>query len=429
MRTEFIGRCVVAYLLAMMMCSAAAVSGSAAEPDENAAPVAPEVKIVEGGESELPASECRKMVVGPGVNQPDPFPGYKGFVGWECPVRLRDGTMYVSFNAGYWHGSRPTPLKQSDIDRLKDDYGFDVDFEAPTGGRAMITQSTSDGASWSKPETLLDTPYDDRHPAITELSDGTLVCSLFTAASERVDSEEVDPSKGPRTAVVRSFDSGQTWETKPHRLPPVFLQEATDGPPVELPDKSVLLTSYGKDKEFNRWVIGVFRSTDRGATWELLSKVVADHDQYEASMVRLKDGRLVMITRPEGVITWSDDDGHTWTPPVSFGFRMFAPTLQVLPDGTLLCHYGCYKAGGLRAIFSSDGGKTWIAPAKDHGFLVDRTYGYSRSCLMPDGSVFIAYIGTGGHRPQDARNNMIWSIKLRVRSDHSGIELVPVAPK
>ena len=72
-------------------------------------------------------------------------------------------------------------------------------------------------------------------------------------------------------------------------------------------------------------------------------------------MVRLKDGRLVMITRPEGAISWSEDNGHTWTPPVTFGFRMFAPTLQVLSDGTLLCHYGCYNAGGLRAIFSSDG--------------------------------------------------------------------------
>ncbi len=48
---------------------------------------------------------------------------------------------------------------------------------------------------------------------------------------------------------------------------------------------------------------------------------------------------------------------------------------------------------------------------------------------MPDGSLYLAYIGTGGHRPEDARNNMIWSIKLRVRSDHSGIELLPVAGK
>lgn len=173
----------------------------------------------------------------------------------------------------------------------------------------------------------------------------------------------------------------------------------------------------------------MFRSEDRGATWDLISKVVTDHNQYEASMVRLGDGRLVMITRPEGAIVWSSDDGRTWTPPVTFGFRMFAPTLLVLHDGTLLCHFGSYAKGhgGLRAIFSTDGGRTWVAPAKDHGFLIDHTYGYSRSCPMPDGCAYLAYIGTGGHRPQDAKNNMIWSVKLRVRHDHSGIELVPIA--
>ena len=411
----------------VLCCMHGWVGALAAESGGGPTPEHPKVKVVEAGESDLPASKCRKMIVGPGVNQPDPFPGYRGFVGWECPVRLRDGTMYVTFNAGYWHSSRPTPLKQGYIDELKKQFGFTIDFEAPTGGRAMISRSTDNGVTWSKPETLLDTPYDDRHPAVTELSDGTLVCSLFTAGSEPTDCLEVDPSKGPRSAVTRSFDGGRTWETDPHRMPPVFLQEAADGPPLEMPDKSVLLTGYGKDKQSGRWVIGVFRSADRGASWRLLSKVVTDHDQFEASMVRLKDGRLVMITRPEGAISWSKDHGRTWTPPVTFGFRMFAPTLQVLPDGTLLCHYGCYKAGGLRAIFSSDGGKTWVAPDGKHGFLVDHTYGYSRSCLMPDGTAYLAYIGTGGHRSQDAKSNMIWSIKLRVRADHSGIDLLPVA--
>ncbi len=418
----FIDICVIAMLLFVGLMAGVTF----AEQDASLASASPQVIVVEGGESRLPSAKCRKMIVGPKVNQPDSFPGYQGFVGWESPTRLRDGTMYVSFNAGYWHASRPTPLKQSYIDKWKKEFGFTFDIEAPTGGRAMITKSTDNGVTWSKPKTLLDTPYDDRHPAITELSDGTLVCSLFTAASEKEDCEELDPSKGPRVAVVRSFDGGRNWEARPHRLPPVFLQEATDGPPLEMPDKSILLTAYGKDKALGRWVIGVFRSTDRGATWHLLSKVVADHGQTEESMVRLNDGRLVMITRPEGAISWSKDDGHTWTTPVTFGFRMFAPTLQMLYDGTLLCHYGCYNAGGLRAVFSRDGGHTWVAPASNHGFLIDDTYGYSRSCLMPDGTVYIAYIGTGGHRPQDARNNMIWSIKLRVRADHSGIELVPV---
>ena len=72
-------------------------------------PERPTVKVVEGGESHLPSAKCRKVIVGPELNQPDPFPGYTGFVGFETPVRLRNGTMYCTFNAGYWHASPPTP--------------------------------------------------------------------------------------------------------------------------------------------------------------------------------------------------------------------------------------------------------------------------------------------------------------------------------
>ena len=193
-----------------------------------------------------------------------------------------------------------------------------------------------------------------------------------------------------------------------------------------MPDGSVLLACYGSPEKLGHEVIAVFRSTDRGASWTLLSTVETDHEQSEPSLVRLPDGRLVMISRPEAAITWSSDNGRTWTPPVKLGLRIYAPTLLVMPDGTLLCHFGDYIGGNLRAIFSTDGGKTWIAPGKDHGFLIDHTYGYSRSCLMPDGCAYLAYIGTGGHRPKDASGNSIWSIKLRVRPDHSGIELVPV---
>ena len=391
-------------------------------------PQSPTFNVVSGGESHLPAAKCRKMIVGPGVNQPDPFPGYAGFVGWECPTRLRDGTMLVAFNAGYWHASLPTPFDPGwkSAARWRELGMPDVD--APTGGRAMIARSTDGGATWSKPATLVDSPGDDRHPAIAELSDGTLVCSLFTYPNQSTPNAENDPKKTPLMGVVRSFDGGKTWEKEVRRMPLGFTMSATDGPPLQMPDGSLLLAGEAKEPS-GLMVSAVYRSTDRGASWRLLSKVATDKDQNEPSLVRLKDGTLVMISRPEGTITWSSDDGKTWTEPVTFGVRMYAPTLLVLADGTLLLHYGSYGHGGLRALFSTDGGHTWIAPAENKGFLIDRTYGYSRSCLMPDGSAYIAYIGTGGHRTNQAASNMIWSIRLKVREDHSGIDLLPVDAK
>lgn len=78
----------------------------------------------------------------PGINQPEPFPGYAGFVGWESPVQLRDSSWLVGFNAGYWHASLPTPLRQPAGEReewLR--LGMPL-VDAPTGGRCMLIRST-----------------------------------------------------------------------------------------------------------------------------------------------------------------------------------------------------------------------------------------------------------------------------------------------
>ncbi len=421
-------KAVAAAVFLSLLSSMGCVPLAHAQMDRAEEPSSPQIKVVEGGESHLAAGKCRKMIVGPGVNQPDPFPGYKGFVGWECPSRLRNGTMLVAFNAGYWHASLPTPFNPNWENGPKWRAIGMPDVDAPTGGRAMIVKSTDNGVTWSKPETLVDSPCDDRHAAISELNDGTLLCSLFTYPNGCEYTEENDPSKTPLMGLVRSLDGGKTWEQEIRRMPLGFTMSATDGPPLEMPDESILLAGEAREKS-GQMVIAVFRSTDRGASWKFLSKVTTDYKQHEPSLVRLKDGRLVMISRPEGTIVWSSDNGKTWTEPVTFGFRMFAPTLLVMADGTLLCHYGSYNHGGLRAIFSSDGGHSWVAAGKNRGFLVDRTYGYSRSCLMPDGSAYLAYIGTGGHRQTDSASNMIWSMRLRVRDDHSGIELLPVGEK
>lgn len=84
--------------------------------------------------------------------------------------------------------------------------------------------------------------------------------------------------------------------------------------------------------------------------------------------------------------------------------RLFAPSLYTLLDGTLVSVHGSYTRGGLRIIFSTDGGQTWIAPAKDHGFLVDNCYGYGKAFELPSGTLLVADQGTGGHTTTDAKN-------------------------
>ena len=389
----------------------------------------PQVKVVENGESKTKPEDCRGIIVGPSVNQPDPFPGYGGFVGWESPIRLKNGDWLVGFNAGYWHASPPTPLHYST--KTLEEYhkmGLPAGIVAPTGGRAMFTRSTDQGKTWSKPQTLVDTPVDDRHPAFVQLRDGTVVCCFFTYPGEPTDGDLVkDPAMAARVWFIRSFDGGKTWEKKPRQLRSQFLYDETDGPFLHLRDDSIVLAVNGRSTNGPPDQVGFFRSTNHGRSWKSLSTVKAEHDLVEATVTELRDGRWVMMTRPEGDIAWSSDKGKSWTKPVTFGMRMYAPSLYVLRDGTLACLHGSYAPGhsGLRVIFSTDGGATWIAPAKDHGFLVDNSYGYGKAMELADGSLFITYLATGGHRTTDAQQNSIRCIRLRVRADHSGIDLLP----
>jgi photosystem II stability/assembly factor-like uncharacterized protein len=410
-----------AFVLATIATGLILISALAAEPQR------PVVRIVQNGESSAKADDCRGIIVGPAINQPDPFPGYRGFVGWESPIRLSTGEWLVGFNAGYWHASAPTPLNYSP--KTLAEYvkmGLPADIVAPTGGRAMLVRSTDQGRTWSKPETLIDTPSDDRHPAFVELADGTILCSFFTYDGEP---KNGDPSNEPAARVwfLRSFDQGRTWEKQPRRLQTPFLYDETDGPLLRLKDGPVIVAINGRAKSGPPDQAGFFRTTDRGETWKLLSTVQAKHDLVEVTVAELHDRKLVMMARPEGDIAWSSDHGATWTPPQTFGMRMFAPSLYVLRDHTLVCLHGSYAPGhaGLRVIFSTDGGVTWIAPAQDHGFLVDNSYGYGKAMELDDGSLYVVYLATGGHTAQDAQNNGIRAIRLRVRADHSGIDLLP----
>lgn len=399
--------------------------------DEFAAP-RPVVKIVQGGESETIPENCRITIVGPQINQPDPYPGYGGFVGWVSPIRLHNGEWIVGFSAGYWHASAPTPLRFSSATIAEyQKMGLPKEIVAPRGGVAMIMRSTDQGKTWSKPVTLLDTPDDDRHPAFVELPEpaGTVICSVFTYPGAEPSDYVKNPKVAHRTGIIRSFDYGKTWDKEIIRLPSPFLSDETNGPMVLLPDGSILLTVSGTPKEGGPAQAAIFTSPDRGTSWKLLSTLHADHNLDEANATALPDGRLVLMARPEGDISWSSDKGKTWTRPVTFGMRLFAPSLYALKNGTLACLHGSYARGGLRLIFSTDGGQTWIAPAKDYGFLVDNCYGYGKATELPDGTLLIADQDTGGHTTADAKNMSLRLLRVRIRDNHSGIDLLHVSDR
>ena len=356
------------------------------------------------------------MIAGPGLRQPQPYPGYAGFLGWVSVARTRSGALLATFSSGYWHASPPTPVKgigPEDI-QLWRKMGM-PEVEAPRGGRAEIMRSEDGGKTWSDPVPMIDTEWDDRSPAVAQLRDGTLVASFFTYPE-------------PGVGIVRSFDDGKTWERTPRMIRASFASLATDGPALVMADGSLLLACYGKQKEADAFEsVGIFRSSDRGANWSHLGSIRAPHEMSEAGLARAKDGSLVVIARPEAALSRSTDGGRTWSTPVNLAARMFDPWLITLRDGTLVCVHGSYTKGhgGLRALTSRDGGKSWMGAGADFGFTIDPTvYGYSRGIELPDGSLYLVYQGTGGHRTADARSMALYGMRLRVRADGRGVEPV-----
>ena len=377
----------------------------------------PTITPVPQPESLTLSQKYRRMLVGPGYKQPKPYPGYAGFVGWTSIVRTRSGALLLTFSSGYWHASPPVPstdIKPEDLASWRK-MGM-PSLDAPRGGRIEIMRSDNGGKTWSDPAPMIDTPWDDRSPALAQLPDGTLVASFFTYPL-------------PAVAIIRSRDDGRTWEQTPKLLRAPFFSLATDGPPLVLPDGSLLLAAYGSEKEHDPFEsLAIFASRDRGDSWQHLSTIRAPHELTEPGLARLPDGTLVVIARPEGAISWSTDGGHTWTAPQNLPARMFDPWLLTLRDGTLLCLHGSYqrKHHGLRAIVSKDGGHTWTGAGPDYGFPVDPSvYGYSRGTQLPDGSVYVVFQGTGGHKSEDARSMALYGMRLRVTADGRAVKLLP----
>ena len=361
----------------------------------------------------------RRMLVGPWCNQPEEYEGYNGFVGWMGLTILRSGRWLLPFSSGYWHASFPLTeelLKNPKNMKFYQDmkkHGCPYIF-APRGGRAHLMASDDEGFSWTPPKTLIDTACDDRHPSILELDDGTLVGCFF---------EYKMPSLC-KARYMLSHDGGQTW-TEPKAAP--GLGGFSANPMIQLEDGTIIWViegNYEPDVEYS--VIGVFRSKNKGESFEIASVVNPGHEMHEPSIVELPDKRLMLIGRRKDDICWSTDGGRSWTAPVSFGVELYDPHLLLLPNGIVACFHGSYEGGGLRVILSKDFGKTWHGPKDKIGYSVDpNVYGYCAPALLKDGTVYIAYIHTGGHTPADARTEAIWSLRVKVNDNADGIEILP----
>ncbi|MFF5257809.1 sialidase family protein [Actinomadura viridis] len=231
-------------------------------------------------------------------------------------------------------------------------------------GRLLMLRSRDGGLTWSSPQVVLDTPYDDRDPMVTQLSSGRLLLSWF-----QID-YSVRPAEPMGTFVARSDDGGATWSA-PVLVETVMSGEsdivdtyelgwaASHGQIKELPSGELIIPLYGTVPD-DRWQRAtVVRSLDGGRSW--------------------RAGTESMIASAQGT-------------------HYQEPVLTVLPDGAVhaLLRIGT-GASTMGAVYSQeswsrDGGRTWSAPAR-----IDLVTSSAHTEVLRNGDVFLAYGDLSGH--------------------------------
>ncbi|MDP6555423.1 MAG: sialidase family protein [Pirellulaceae bacterium] len=387
------------------------------------------VSISSADEKRLDIQRARVCVTGADHNRPDLFPGVGDFIGWPGGVeRMPNGDLLLAHSAGYWHSSFAQPRQiEPELRQRWLKEGWPLDFPAPTGGRTMASRSTDDGKTWSRPQTVIDHPLDDGAHAVFTCRDDTVLCFVGVQASwygyskaPKAFRHDID-GLNTKQFVLRSTDSGKTWSA-PIGLesPGDFYERAHGGRPIQLADGSILWATYYQVAGKKYLHGAIRRSDDSGRTWRVISTIERpDNNVDEPAIAQLKDGRLILITRPDGAVFYSNDKGVTWidsgsrvVPPASPKFK--APQLIVLRDGTIVAVATC---GNLRIWISTDHGKTW---SKNRS-LDTSSYGYPGSWILDDDQSILLPYCASGRAP-----NRIYLVRFQINEARTGIRLLPV---
>ena len=310
------------------------------------------------------------------------------YIGWPTITQTRSGELLVVFS-----GNRDAHV-------------------CPFGITQMI-RSNDNGKTWSEPETINNTPLDDRDAGILETNSGTLLVSWFTSlAFDTKEQYDRNPSwkrhadkLGEDTREYwlgnwtrRSIDGGKTWEE-----PVKQLVSAPHGP-IELSDGRLLYVGTARIND--RKVIGVEVSGNDGKTWELVSTIPINSQDdiafyHEPHAVEVTDGEIVALfryqpsDRNQSYLRQSEsrDGGRNWTTSHATGIWGYPPHLIRLRDGRILVSYGVRrKPYGEKACISLDGGDTWET---DKEIMIQAAMnsdlGYPASVQLNDGSILTVY--------------------------------------
>jgi sialidase-1 len=333
------------------------------------------------------------------------LPGeYLSYFGWPTVERFDDGKLIVaSSGLRSWH-------------------------RCPWG-KTILNTSTDDGATWSPPRVIHDSPLDDRDAGILNLGGDKILVTWASPDMHRqlkedyqsyVGAAEIEKWRPTIEALtdeqaaahvgswyMLSTDGGQTWNDKARV--PVYAPHG----PIRMRDGTLMYLG-------RRFVIDghlmidegpviAARSGDDGRTWTEHGTVPlfpnTEVQPYsEPSIVELPSGRLLGMIRvsgdlgDSGVLSFSmmqvesDDGGESWSVPQPLNFPGAPPHLLQHSSGVLILSYGYRLVPfGQRVALSYDDGATW-----EHDWILrddgpDWDLGYPSTVELADGSLYSVY--------------------------------------
>ena len=267
-------------------------------------------------------------------------------------------------------------------------------------GVAKMVRSEDEGETWSAPETVFSKPdwSAGAHHGPAQLSDGRIILPLTLI--QDIANRDHGGHYRSQTHITSSEDGGRSW-TEPVQIGPMegWHWQNNYGRVRELPDGRVFVPGGGQKVGVEPWFSGYFVSHDGGRTFP--DRVTVAHGLAdEIDLAALPDGRWIAMVRDFGPPyylhqSYSEDEGRTWSTPVSSGILGHCPSFLVFPSGTILLGhrqvdrartYGCALSA------STDGGATWehvsdvyVAPND----IADCSY--PSMVLLEDGRVFCSY--------------------------------------
>jgi hypothetical protein len=292
-------------------------------------------------------------------------------------------------------------------------------------GRVEMIVSNDQGATWSWPRIVLDSPIDDRDAGVLETARGTLLVTTFTSlAYEPLLKEmEAKAAKDPASVsadrltawrsahnaltaderqaelgqwMISSADGGRTWSPRY-----ASIVNSPHGP-VQLADGRLLYA--GKELWTGAKRVGVCQSQDDGRSWQWLADIPPREEDsiaeyHELHAVETADGRLIAHIRNhnqanagETLQSESTDGGRTWSVPKSIGVWGLPSHLLRLKSGHLVMSYGHRRAPlGNQARVSFDHGRTWSEPLVISSDGISGDLGYPSTVELDDGTLLTVW--------------------------------------